>query len=527
VQPECAAPFTLREILDLSYANLTGGSFMCGEPGGDDPLSSFTLCEGLPPYNNLHWANYQCPDATECSYEGAPYQSEVGGTVNGPVCSQTCRPGTTICYSLGDGVVNLPSDDFQATGEGTISCNDEGEWDFSTFETCAETLETELGREQWCGPNLQGTANSFNIGTCMEPACAYWFSAYHTFALPDGVGACGTNGNFYQCLPDGSFARARSCTACMLATQAPGSGFPDTFAGYDPGSCINCVEGEQACVVPISTSGGSPYYRQCEDDGSFSTRTCSGGELCRDYVDLDARSSLFGLGRIQCGGECSPHHTQCGGEAGKQIRTCSRDGSWSDFENCDEGACHADDLAGSGRANCEAECIPGTFTCPEFRGTQAVECTDAGRYDDSSPIDCDTSAGETCIEDIGCQECEDGGVSGRPETRCNPDDATQIQVCIDDEWADAVDCPGSPGACVVYGTAAYCLPQGSGTGGQAGSSGAGGAGTAGVSGDAGQGGLGGMGGVAGDGAGGMSGLGGVSGDGGVSGTTGVAGSGLG
>jgi hypothetical protein len=514
VQPDCASPFALREFVSSCVSN-TGGSFLCGEPGGND-LDSFTLCEGLLPFNNLHWANYVCPDGTECSYEGNPNQSEEGGVVLGPVCHQDCRPGTTACFSIGSGGVGQVA----TSGEATIDCGPDGEWDFSTIETCARKNDTDLGREQWCGPSLKGTDESYNIGQCMDPACAYWFGAYDTFALPDGVGACGKDGLFYQCRQDGTFAEGRPCGFCSLTT-APGSTNPDTYGGYDPGTCSDCVTGQQACVIPNSTSGGSPYYTQCGRNGEITVETCSGGAPCRDFTDRDPDSDTYGLSRIICGGECTPFDTECGTtfETLKMIRFCD-DGTWTDFMDCEDGACTEDNTTGAGHASCEAECIPGTFTCPSFRGAQAVECLSSGRYDDLNPFDCDVAAGESCIEGLGCRQCDDGSTGNRIETRCNPDDLTQIQVCDGNGWADPVDCPGDPGSCVSNGTASYCAPDlgsggtggtagaggGSGTGGDAGSTSVGGtSGAGGTGGDAGTGGTGGTGGDVGAGAGGTAG----------------------
>jgi len=511
IQPECAAPFALREYFGYdSFSNRTGGSFICGDPAQDDPLGSFSLCEGLPPYNNLHWANYACPDGTECTYDGLPNESEgsIGAYITGPVCDRTCVPGTTACFQPLNGTTGAIS----TVGEATITCNDDGEWDYGSVTTCAEILDSDLAREQWCGPNLQGTADSYNIGICMEPACVYWFGAFETYILPEGVGACGTNGQFYQCLPDGTFDDPRDCAACQVATGAPGSGFPDTYAGYDPGTCSDCIAGSQACVIASSANGGTPYYRQCESNGSITINNCSGGAICHDFLDLDTGSDTYGLSRIVCGGECAPNDTECGINFDdlKKIRTCGSNGQWGDFEDCAEGACHEDNTtSGNGRASCEAECIPGTFTCPVYLGADAVECMANGRFDDLNPVACDTNAAEYCRDDIGCSVCDDGRTGSRPETRCNPDDATQIQICKDGGWDDPVTCPGAPGACLNYGTASYCAPDNSGNNGGA----AGTAGTAGTAGDPGTGGVGGTGGTG--------------GTGGVGGTAGSSGAGAG
>lgn len=497
VEPECAAPYALRELVgDYYLDSLTGGSFVCGEPNGDNPLDSFSLCEGLAPYHNLHWANYACPDDTQCRYDGQPTQSEgESGPVRGPVCAQTCRPGSVACFQTstgGSGTINT-------TGEATIECGPDGEWDYTSIAACPDND----GREQWCGPNLMG-GNDYDIGTCMEPACAYWFQAYDTFALPEGVGACANNGDFFQCRPDGTFGSAQDdCASCVVETRAAGANNPDTYAGYDPGTCTGCVDGQRSCVItydPI-TGAGTPFYEEC-NDGAWRVRSCADGDICRDFVNRDQDSDLYGLGDIICGGECTPFTTECGGTMGQQIRSCGANGNWRDFGDCPTGACTTDQTSSFGVASCEAECVEDTFTCS---GGQAVPCTGDLRFDYENPVDC-AADDRVCVENLGCVECDNGSGIGRPATRCNPDDRTQIQACQPNStWGDPVDCPSNQPVCSGTNPSAVCAAD-PGTGGTAGT-----AGTGGDGGTAGGGGMGGTAGNAGNAGGGMGGTGGIAG----------------
>ncbi len=363
----------------------------------------------------------------------------------------------------------------------------------------------------------------------MEPACSYWFDAFETYVLPDDVGACGSDGKFYPCLGNGGFGSPKSCASCTVNPATPKAGFPETYAGYDPGTCVACTEGEQRCLEPFKNGGGTPFYSEC-NEGKWVTQTCSGGALCHDFVNLDHGADTYGLRAALCGGECTPYVSECGGAAGKQIRTCARTGTLGDFVNCEYGACTMDDLLGTGAASCEAECIPGTSYCPVPRGSQQVGCSPLGRFDELAPRDCNPD--EVCIDGIGCAECDDGRTTGRPWTRCDPDDATRIQACRNAVWESPVPCPGSPtGGCVASGDFASCTPEGSsgsagsaGMGGAAGSSGgAGMGGTAGSSGGAGMGGTAGSAGAGASGASGSAGQGGTSGQGGTAGTSGDAG----
>ncbi len=478
--PECAAPFALRDLYGNDYVGAnrnTAGSFTCGD-GRDptsDPLSSYSLCAGLPPFNNLYWANYTCPELEQCVYEGSlPNVEESFSHITGPTCASDCNPGSTACFNSGNGTVGSVS----STGESTVTCAEDGTWDYESVTKCLS--EHRNAREFWCAPTLQGTDSSFNIGSCMEPACATWFSVYDTFTLPEDVGACGTDGLFYPCKADGTFGEAEECSDCQLATGfAQISTLPETFAGYDPGTCSKCTNGEQRCIFSnVGANAGSPYYQVCAD-GVWGTRSCSDGKLCTQYVHPSTN-----LGSIICGAGCAPYTATCGGTDGKQIQTCNADGQASEFEDCATGACHVYSVASSsgGSAYCEAECIAGTASCS---GGAEVTCTSKGRYDVLNPTLCDVSNlqnPETCVEKLGCVECDPGTFSGRPAVRCAVDEngaavvPPAVQVCKGGTWDDAIDCPGIGTACLA-GVCTFVSDGGEG------GAGGGGPGNAGASGE--------------------------------------------
>jgi hypothetical protein len=475
--PGCTAPFVLREIFGTSLFSpeLTAGSFICGD-GNDidaDPTASFSLCEGLPPFNNLYWANYACDPPEVCTYEGAPSSSEEGGFVVGPTCAATCTPGAKACFSeanLAGGSVGGVS----ATGEATIECGDDGTYDFGTVEKC--WADEGNDREYWCGPNLQGTRESFNIGTCMEPVCAAWFAVYDTFSIPEDVGACGTDGKFYACGPDGLFKDGVTCSSCQLAgiSELPQiTGLAETFAGYDPGRCITCTDGAKECLFADNTT---PYLRECVN-GEWRTDACD-DSLCTTYVD-----PATALTATACGAECKPFTSTCGGVDGKQIRTCTSRGVLpEEFEDCDSGACHTDSQSsvGSGAgASCEVECLAGSVLCTTvdtnddgILESAEIPCSRRGRFNQSDAEVCNTDnlgTAETCFPKVGCAQCDPGTFSGRPDVRCAVDedgvalDEPSVQICKDGEWDTAIACPGETPSCSL----GVCSDLG-GTGGQGG-----------------------------------------------------------
>lgn len=493
--PGCAAPFALRGILSSFDSNVSGtaGSFTCGDPTDPkaDPLASFSLCEGLPPFNNLYWANYACTDPEKCVYEGTPSNVEETNSLIGPTCSASCIPGTKACIDPGNGTVGS----IVTVGEATVTCGDDGNWDYKTTTKCVSKDSNE--RELWCGPNLQGTADNFNVGTCMEPACAAWFASFDTFTLPEHYGACGTDGKFYPCNPDGSFGDAQDCSQCQLASgiQLPAqTSSPEVFAGYDPGTCVACTNGAQRCLFSSANNAGSitgtPYYQVCTD-GSWTTKSCSQNQVCWGYQNPDD-----GVAAIHCGGECSPLTAQCGGADGKQIATCDADGKLSDFKNCATGACHVDATSSTsgGSAYCEAECITGTFQCVTVTDPDtslpvegAAACTTKGRFDVTNAKACDVSnpqAVERCLPNVGCVECDSGAYDGVPDVRCALDEngvpvvPAAVQVCNKDgHWDKAIECIGDNTSC-SYGVCSGT--QTSGEGGAGGQPGTGGGGAGGV-----------------------------------------------
>jgi hypothetical protein len=491
--PECAAPFALRELLyDSSlYEDLFFGSYACGDPRESDPsfIDSFSLCEGLPPYNNLHWANYACPSGSECSYTVDP--SETNGAGQAPVCQSTCTDGDVRCYD--------------SLGESTIECND-GYWDPATITPCADG-----SRELWCRRNLTNGGANYTQATCQNPACVIWQDEFQTFVVPPGYGACADDGNFYECRPDGSFGDGVSCPTCVRSSiRAPGVVVPEqtpsTFAGYQPGYCLpECVEGEQRCLdIGSPMSAPSPFYYTCDAEGHWTiVASCAEGKACRD-VQPNPESPR----QIDCGGECFEGDMQCVDEdgnpntGGKLRQVCNDEGQWGDVENCPRGACTEDDQGAPGRNACEDECIPSTQGCTS--DTFEIVCSAEARYGD--PVAC--QAGTACLASVpevarfGCIECIPATLRTTPDSRCS---GSLLQVCgPNGTWSSGagttcpLGCTGAQAGSTVPGVArATCITPpmggsgGGGAGGQAGggAAGAGGAGAGGAGAGAGGGGF--------------------------------------
>ena len=487
--PECASAFALREL--YGSVNETGGSFACGDPRDDDAepadfLRSFSLCEGLPPYANLHWANYACPEASECAYTSV---LPLGGgsdaeAVTVPTCASECHPGAVACYA-DDGAGSEASGVGAVgnRGEFTIRCGDDGHWDSKSLERC---VSEDGRRELWCGPDLRTSNDHFDLGRCMEPACSYWFDQFDTFALPDDAGACGSDGSFRHCLADGSFADARECARCVPAA----TGTPETYAGFEPGRCEDCREHEQFCVEPSTDAGGTPFYYQCKD-GAWVARTCSGGDVCRDYVErADPDDSDYGLPKIVCGGECAPFGARCvdelGVPGGKRIQRCNDDGEYEAATACEYGACHDDEqgVPHAGSAHCEGECLRGSVLCVNGH---AIPCSSSGRFDEESDdVRRCTGATPLCIDGFGCAACDPGTLSQAPDVICGSDHEI-VRCGSDGRYEDPIDCPADHPRCAPGrdGGAARCVVRdGGGGSGNGGSSAGGSGGTSGNAGSA-------------------------------------------
>ena len=488
--PECAVPFVLRELYSGS-ARLGGGSFTCGDPTSDELafLKSYSLCEGLAPYVLPHWANYECPENTQCTYTSSTSTDDSEVPVVVPTCAQECHPGAIACYSdasnLGDDTSREnPTSSISDRGESTITCGDQGTWDTSSIEPCVAGSEGpgQKERELWCGPSLEGGA-SYDLGRCMEPACSYWFDVYGTFNLPGDTGVCAADGSFRRCKPNGRLDEPEPCASCSPISDAR----DETYAGFVPGQCDECEPGEQYCVRSVDEGGnGSPFYMLCSH-GHFELQSCDGGAFCRDYENLeDPADKDYGQRRILCGGECAPFTASCvdedGSPGGTLIQVCDEHGVLNAPEECRVGACHDDELgaADAGKASCEPECIDGTKSCAD--ATTEVVCAN-GRFRANAEQKRTCGGDDFCVTGAGCVECVPNSVTCKS--------ATEIQGCNDDgELEAAIDCPGPAPACISASPSAYCLaPNSAGAGGAAGSGGgAGSGGSGGSGGTAGQGG---------------------------------------
>jgi hypothetical protein len=424
---ECPVPYTFREL--LSYYEGSGGlesagSFACGDPLDSESEfgDSYSLCEGLPPYNRLHWANYACTGTSTCSYTA---QASIvdDSTIPGPECSTSCTPGAVSCLDR----------------EHTVTCDDEGNYDLTSVTKCVSDDDE---RELWCGQTLSG-ANGLDSGQCLEPACVVWREQLNTFALPPGTGACDGNGQFYQCLPDGTFAPAADCGQCV--PNPLWTGLADSvFGGLPPGTCGEaCVDGEQICVSDYDSPEGpfpptgyaTPAYYTCSN-GQWELNTCPDGQLCASYTQQNPAEENFLERRIICGAECTPFTSVCGGAGGKQIADCSESGTLGDFANCAHGACAVDTGTGSsGSAFCEAECVEGEKTCLDSL-TEAT-CTSRGRFNAGTACEgteicagfvIDPGAGSN-LSRFGCAECLPVNQYGMPDMRCNGE---EVEICGDD-----------------------------------------------------------------------------------------------
>jgi hypothetical protein len=365
---------------------------------------------------------------------------------------------------------------YDAEGESTIMCHG-GEWDPSTITRCADG-----DREQWCRRNVTGSGTNFTQASCQDPACVVWQDEFETFIVPAGYGACGDDGSFYQCLPDGTMDAGVQCPSCVRSSiRAPGIAEPSTnashFAGYRPGYCLQeCTEGEEKCFS-IGSSQASPFYYQCDGGHWTTVASCPDGEACNDIPPNPLLESS--PRRIVCGDiECYPDQTTCvddeGNLGGTFLSTCNGRGEWGAPMECDRGVCTTDDQELAGKAACEDECIPRSKGC---RDNAEVTCDNDARYGDPEPCETGTvcMTNSSSLARLGCIECvprDPTNPNQIPDSRCNGGD---LEVCgPDGTWATgaATTCPGgctgSQADATFAGSArAQCSPS-TGGGGQAG-----------------------------------------------------------
>jgi len=460
-EPGCPMPHEYRNLLSLfAWGNPDTeiASSFCGSPDAPtfpgDSANEYTQCEGLPPFQNLEWVTYQCPE----DYEACAVESLED--YDNAYCSSECTPGTVICW-----------DD-----DSTSTCQEDGTW--GSPEQCP--TEGELEYELQCrqvSDFLGGVT-----AACLDPVCAYWLDSSGTgdlpgVELPETFGACTPDGQFRPC-QNGVLGEASSCDGVCLTEVDLSSleGYSNT-ADQDPGQCgVECEDGQTRCVHAEST--GSPLYQECVD-GRWSAQyeTCEGNAVCWDGGDLEHGAALdreyftytfqFGdfLPEVICGGECNPGRTVCYGD---QMMTCGANGQWEVPVDCPFGVCEDQ----GAYVQCEAECIPGTLSCfpnggdlPNDSSPEEYLCTPDGRW--SGATVCDTSdidAPEACRVDskgvvLGCVQCVGPDTNGNNEqvadSQCRAAN-TALRTCTaSNTWGPDVACGGGD-LCTSAGFTAWC-----------------------------------------------------------------------
>jgi hypothetical protein len=292
-----------------------------------------------------------------------------GYSADGP-----CSPGVPRCHG-----------DF-----GYQMCEQDGGWSEShscagyssngTTSYCAD-LPTEMG-EPW--------------GTCIDPACWYWWKRGLLAATPDGasVGVCLPDGTIHKCSPGGTLSFAACAGTCSRVER---------LDGRDLGFCAPaCAEGARECV-------GGPFYRVCTAGRWEATaRTCAGA--CNPLAS-GAHPD------IRCGGACDPGTSRCRAD-GAAIEVCADDATWKLDRACTLGRCRP---AGP-QAECEAECLAGQHACAFDGDTVERRCGDAGRWTTQLACGDGTSCRLSGDLALGCVACVGtGNAFGIADSRCASD----------------------------------------------------------------------------------------------------------
>lgn len=410
------------------------GTSSCGDPRDPDvdKRKYFSACvlgegSGVP-----RWVRGECTGATSCD-------PALAGT--GHPCSQACTKGAERCAS----------DSISGINDGIQTCGDDATW--GAVKSC----NPDAGARLTCVIAQNPDASQLPKAVCAEPLCQWVFDNPQVGA----EGSC-EGERLRACDSQGKLAAARSCESgvCRIVRSTV------TADGRMPGACDateQCKTGEELCVGAV---GGyaTPRYRTC-DNGIWGVdlKTCKNDALC--YPGRDDK----GLRVALCGAQCSPGSRRCSDDGA--LEACDESGRWGSASFCDRGVCQE---LGNHDAACVLECMPGTRVCAGTWDTTADGyhsgysaervCSDDGRLGDVTPCpdgqSCRLSAANV---DLGCLECigpmvPGGNEEGTTDSRCDPDNAKNVQECSDDNtWAASRACSGSK-TCVspVVGTCGVC-----------------------------------------------------------------------
>ncbi|HVJ18742.1 MAG TPA: hypothetical protein VM686_25145, partial [Polyangiaceae bacterium] len=399
--PNCPVPHEHRQFLtyinylqdeqsvDPYYGGPSSISAFCGtvdDPQGTAYQNTYTQCEGLPPFANLEWVNYECADYEQCYQESQYVYHYAGGTYwhqhywQTAACDSECIPGQVSC----------------AGGDATSTCQDDGT--FGPAEQCPTDSEYEY--EYAC--RITATYDGTSTGTCVDPVCAYWLDTLGTLTVPEGMGACTPDGQWRPCNADGTLGDPEDCSGvCIKSADSDAFGSTHNTADQDPGYCgEECVDGDSRCLLPETALNGSPLYQNCVDGKwSAETETCGLNVGCWDGGQLDLQYGAYqqpAMNEVLCGAECTPGTVVC---LGIQTMTCGDDGQWDAAEDCAFGACEQNGTF----VQCEAQCLPDTFTCngvgndtPGSVTAYSYACED-GRW--GAAVTCDVGVQESCMVD--------------------------------------------------------------------------------------------------------------------------------
>jgi hypothetical protein len=422
---QCGVNEVCQQVKDIGKCvprQCNAGDLACGDPRDPsvDAKKNYSMCvvaaggSGVP-----EWVRVECTGATTCD----PTRK---------LCTQTCTKGAQRCAS----------DPVTGVNDGFQTCGDDAKW--GPVQTC--NAENQSQKQCVLAPNPN--ASVLPKAVCAEPVC--WWSFSNPSAL--ALGAC-EGDQLRKCQPDGTLAEPTACEKgiCRNVNEVI------TADGRTPALCDSmpqCEDGEEMCLY-VGSNLATPRYRSCVN-GYWSTeiKTCENDGACLSAHDDKGKRKKV------CGAECSPASHRCNSDG--EIETCDDGGHWGRGQQCELGTCRA---TGNNDASCVVECVPGRVSCTgatslgpdgfhEGRAQQRV-CQNDGTWGNATTC----GDGKICRvsgsgQGVGCVSCigpnvPGGNAQASVDSRCDPNDATKIQDCGENNnWLSSRTCSDGK-ACVA------------------------------------------------------------------------------
>jgi hypothetical protein len=440
----CVAP-------DCMFAMGDNGELVCGDPSDPavDPISFYSRCQGMAPFQTPHWVPYTCEMPEVCDPSEIYYGTE-------DPCTTECQEGASMCdYYFGNNY-----DGFRVCVNGmwepAVSCNPGSDQALTCYQRNGEPDFGEIPE-----------------ALCVDPVCA---SLSWTWDNPDFTGpyygVC-EGEDVRLCNEVGILAEPADAVACDNGGACRDSTLSYYGSNELIGSCVaECTDGERRCLDQVFMQqyygwgmSSTPFWVECVNgQWNLQYETCDDWAACFQTYTYAGDSEDI-VTDVVCGGECQPDYRQCS-EDGTGIETCQADSTWGAAVDCDVGSCINEHSNGwFWDAECVFQCVPGTYRqglthyqedAMEYYYT-VEQCGEDGLWGEA--VRCPGTVNEVFIgpnwglDQVGCFECYGPALAfyyDEPVESMCAEDGTVLWCGDDNMWPDAGEDCGQASTCYEW-----------------------------------------------------------------------------